>query len=181
MPKRFYTVLQFIRRSATVIAASGWIVGHSAPVLAREVATAVETSASQNLADGATALAVSPWQWIALTFTTVFVAEMGDKTQLATMLMSAREKSPWSIFLGSASALVAASAVSVLLGNWVARAIPAEFLQLLAGASFTTIGLYVLWQELTGRGAAKEITAPPPDEAIDSSMAAEVRSDATEA
>ncbi len=89
-------------------------------------------------------------QWLVIAFTTVFVAEMGDKTQLATMLMSAQGKSPWSIFLGSASALVAASLVSVTLGGWLSAIVPPELLQGIAGVSFILLGIYVLWAELTG-------------------------------
>ncbi|MEO1133782.1 MAG: TMEM165/GDT1 family protein [Cyanobacteria bacterium J06639_1] len=122
-----------------------------APARAADVAEAI---------DNAPLLETStPWQWIALTFATVFVAEMGDKTQLATMLMSAKEKSPWPIFIGSASALVAASAVSVLLGDWLSKLIPPEFMQLAAGGSFVVIGLFVLWQELSGSDDTGE-TAP---------------------
>lgn len=93
---------------------------------------------------------VSIWQWLAIAFTTVFVAEMGDKTQLATMLMSAQGKSPWGIFFGSASALVAASLVSVTLGGWLSTLIPPQLLQAIAGVSFILLGLYVLWAEFTG-------------------------------
>ena len=93
---------------------------------------------------------ISIWQWLAIAFTTVFVAEMGDKTQLATMLMSAQGKSPWGIFFGSASALVAASLVSVTLGGWLSTLIPPQLLQAIAGVSFILLGLYVLWAEFTG-------------------------------
>ncbi|MEO0354877.1 MAG: TMEM165/GDT1 family protein [Cyanobacteria bacterium P01_A01_bin.3] len=89
-------------------------------------------------------------QWLLIAFSTVFVAEMGDKTQLATMLMSAQGKSPWSIFFGSASALVAASLVSVTLGGWLSTLVPPELLQGVAGVSFILLGIYVLWAELTG-------------------------------
>ncbi len=83
-------------------------------------------------------------RWI-LIFSTVFVAEMGDKTQLATLLMSAQSPSPWGIFLGSAGALVVASLLSVLLGEGLAQVIPGDLLQLIAGISFVGIGLYVVW------------------------------------
>ncbi len=92
-------------------------------------------------------------RWI-LIFSTVFVAEMGDKTQLATLLMSAQSPSPWGIFLGSAGALVVASLLSVLLGEGLAQVIPRDLLQLIAGISFVGIGLYVLWD------AQQESTEP---------------------
>ncbi|MEN9225675.1 MAG: TMEM165/GDT1 family protein [Thermostichus sp. HHBFW_bins_43] len=93
----------------------------------------------------------SPSPWL-VTFLTVFVAEMGDKTQLATLLMSAQSRSPWAIFFGSSSALVTASLLSVLLGGGLGQVIPAGWLQWLAGAGFLVIGSYVLWQEWQGDG-----------------------------
>ncbi len=105
----------------------------------------VETSPSTgNLPEGST-----PQLWF-VTFLTVFVAEMGDKTQLATLLMSAQSKSPWAIFFGSASALVTASLLSVVLGGGLGQVIPSGWLQWLAGAGFLVIGVYVLWQEWQG-------------------------------
>ncbi|WP_414334011.1 TMEM165/GDT1 family protein [Synechococcus sp. H55.2] len=92
----------------------------------------------------------SPLQLWLVTFLTVFVAEMGDKTQLATLLMSAQSQSPWAIFFGSASALVAASLLSVVLGEGLGQVIPPGWLQWLAGAGFLVIGGYVLWQEWRG-------------------------------
>ncbi len=92
----------------------------------------------------------------ALTFATVFVAEMGDKTQLATMLMSAQSRSPWAIFLGSASALVTASLISVLLGEGLSQLLPPTTLQILAGSGFVVIGAYVLLMELWGPQDAQE-------------------------
>lgn len=59
------------------------------------------------------------WTVFSSTFLTIFLAEMGDKTQLATLLMSAESKSPWVVFAGSAVALVATSLVGVLIGCWI--------------------------------------------------------------
>ncbi|NJK72124.1 MAG: TMEM165/GDT1 family protein [Synechococcaceae cyanobacterium SM2_3_60] len=95
--------------------------------------------------------------WIGLTFATVFVAEMGDKTQLATVLMSAQGKSPWSIFLGSASALVVASVISVVLGEGLSSVLPPAVLELAAGIGFVGIGLWVLWRQW--RGESNDVEA----------------------
>lgn len=92
----------------------------------------------------------TPVRSMTITFFTVFVAEMGDKTQLATMLMSAQSRSPWAIFLGSAGALVTASLVSVLLGEGLAQVLPPSTLQVLAGLGFVLIGAYVLLMEVWG-------------------------------
>ncbi|HIK21787.1 MAG TPA: TMEM165/GDT1 family protein [Synechococcus sp. M44_DOE_062] len=101
-------------------------------------------SSDSNLPEG------SPLQLWLVTFLTVFVAEMGDKTQLATLLMSAQSQSPWAIFFGSAGALVTASLLSVVLGEGLGQVVPPGWLQWLAGAGFLVIGGYVLWQEWWG-------------------------------
>lgn len=100
--------------------------------------------------------APGPLRSTALTFATVFVAEMGDKTQLATMLMSAQSRSPWAIFFGSASALVTASLISVLLGEGLSQLLPPATLQILAGLGFVVIGAYVLFMELWAPEASQE-------------------------
>ncbi|PSF32257.1 UPF0016 domain-containing protein [Aphanothece hegewaldii CCALA 016] len=59
------------------------------------------------------------WAIFSSTFLTIFFAEMGDKTQLATLLMSAQSKSPWVVFAGSALALISTSLLGVLIGYWI--------------------------------------------------------------
>ena len=76
------------------------------------------------------------------TFSTVFIAELGDKTQLATLLLSAQSGSPWLVFLGAALALICSSLVGVLLGQWLARTLPPERLSV----SYTHLTLpTMLW------------------------------------
>lgn len=78
-------------------------------------------------------------------FLTVFVAEVGDKTQLATMLFAADGKqSPWLVFAASASALVLAAAIGVLVGSQLSRFIAPETLKLIAGIGFIAIGAWTL-------------------------------------
>jgi putative Ca2+/H+ antiporter (TMEM165/GDT1 family) len=55
------------------------------------------------------------------TFITIFLAEMGDKTQLVTLLMSAESQSPWIVFAGSAIALISTSLLGVLIGYWLSK------------------------------------------------------------
>ena len=77
---------------------------------------------------------------------TVFLAEMGDKTQLATLLFSAdRETNKWIVFAGSASALVLAAGVGVLVGAQVERVVRPQMLKLIAGAGFIVIGLWTIF------------------------------------
>ncbi len=88
------------------------------------------------------------WKLVATTFVTIFLAELGDKTQLATMSLAAGGKARWAVFLGSAAALVAASAVAVLAGDVLARTIPPIWIERAAGALFVVLGVALL----AGRG-----------------------------
>lgn len=79
------------------------------------------------------------------TFAAVFVAELGDKTQLATLSMSAGSSSKWMVFAGSALALCATSAIAVLAGGAVSRFISPLWLRRIAGGVFIVLGiLFVL-------------------------------------
>ena len=60
------------------------------------------------------------------TFTTVFLAELGDKTQLATLLLSAQSGQPWLVFSGAALALICSSLVGVLVGRWLSTVMQPE-------------------------------------------------------
>ena len=62
------------------------------------------------------------------TFLTIFLAEMGDKTQLGTLLISAESQSPWVVFCGSAVALIATSLIGVSIGYWIARRLSPQIL-----------------------------------------------------
>ncbi|MEA5508326.1 TMEM165/GDT1 family protein [Crocosphaera sp. UHCC 0190] len=70
------------------------------------------------------------WTVFSSTFLTIFLAEMGDKTQLATLLISAESQSPWVVFLGAAMALIATSLLGVLIGYWIARRLSPKTLDL---------------------------------------------------
>ncbi|GMU63290.1 MAG: hypothetical protein AMXMBFR34_50530 [Myxococcaceae bacterium] len=82
---------------------------------------------------------------VATTFAAVFLAELGDKTQLATLSFSAAGTSRLSVFVGAAAALVATTAIAVLAGEALTRWISPRALQRLAGVSFVVIGGWVLW------------------------------------
>lgn len=78
-------------------------------------------------------------------FVAVFVAELGDKTQLATLLFAAdKDVSKWTVFLGASLALVVASAIGVLAGGMLSQYISEKHLNYLAGAGFVVIGLWTL-------------------------------------
>ena len=83
------------------------------------------------------------WGVFASTFITIFLAELGDKTQVTTMLMSAESQSPLVVFAGAGLALIATSLVGVLLGRWLSTRVSEETLDICAGILllFITIGL----------------------------------------
>lgn len=73
------------------------------------------------------------WGVFLSTFATIFLAELGDKTQVATLLISAESHKPLTVFLGAALALISTSLVGVLLGQWLARRFSPALLDTLAG------------------------------------------------
>ena len=78
-------------------------------------------------------------------FTTVFIAELGDKTQLATLLFAAdKEVSKWTVFVGASLALIVAAGIGVLAGGFVAQYVPEKYLRYAAGVGFIAIGLWTL-------------------------------------
>ena len=78
-------------------------------------------------------------------FAAVFIAELGDKTQLATMLFAAdKEVSKWTVFLGASAALVVATAIGVIAGTLLSEFINEKYLHYLAGAGFILIGAFTL-------------------------------------
>jgi putative Ca2+/H+ antiporter (TMEM165/GDT1 family) len=85
------------------------------------------------------------WKLALTTFGAVFLAELGDKTQLATLAFATSARSRWAVFLGSALALIATSAIAVLAGEAITRAISPRLLKRIAGIAFVAIGLWVLW------------------------------------
>ena len=77
------------------------------------------------------------------TATTVFLAELGDKTQLAALLLSAQSGEPLVVFAGASFALICSSLVGVGLGRWLARLLAPELLERLAGILMVVLGLWL--------------------------------------
>ncbi|HSF76300.1 MAG TPA: TMEM165/GDT1 family protein [Microcoleus sp.] len=88
------------------------------------------------------------WAIFASTFATIFLAEIGDKTQLAILLMTAESRNPWIVFAGAGSALIATSLLGVLLGRWLASRIPPRTLERAAGVILLAISAVLLWEVL---------------------------------
>lgn len=81
----------------------------------------------------------------ATTFITIFLAEIGDKTQLSTLLMSAESHAPWVVFIGSGAALITTSLLGVLLGGWMANRLSPKTVEKSAGMMLLFISLMLFW------------------------------------
>lgn len=84
------------------------------------------------------------------TFITIFLAEIGDKTQLSTLLMSAESHAPWVVFLGSGVALITTSLLGVLLGGWISRKLSPKTVEKSAGVMLLLISLMLIWDVIQG-------------------------------
>ncbi len=88
---------------------------------------------------------------IMIIFSTVFLAELGDKTQLAPLLFASGEKSsPWPVFFAAASALVLSTAIAVALGTTAERYLTMVPLKLMAGLGFIVIGVWTVASHFRG-------------------------------
>jgi len=79
------------------------------------------------------------------TFTTIFIAELGDKTQIATLMLSAESGKPLIVFLGSSLALICSSIVGVLIGKWLSKTITPSKFALFTGALMIIISVYLAY------------------------------------
>ena len=84
------------------------------------------------------------WKICAATFGTMFLAELGDKTQLAAIMMTSRTGRPLSVFLGAVSALTVVTLLAVLVGEGLVRIIPEHFIKNIAAGAFIVIGVLML-------------------------------------
>jgi putative Ca2+/H+ antiporter (TMEM165/GDT1 family) len=84
------------------------------------------------------------WKIFGTAFLTLFLAELGDKTQLAVITMTASTESKVSVFLGASLALVVVTLLGVLVGGVLTQWVPAEWLQRIVAAAFITIGVLML-------------------------------------
>ncbi len=88
------------------------------------------------------------WKIFASAFITLFLAELGDKTQLAVITMTAKTESKLSVFLGASLALIAVTAIGVLLGGVLSEYIPTEWLQRIVATAFIVIGVLMLFGKI---------------------------------
>ncbi len=87
------------------------------------------------------------WNLFGISFITVFLSELGDKSQFAAIALSGTSKSPLGVLLGTAGALIFASLLGVLVGEGVAQILPLRILKGFAAIGFALMGLRLLWPE----------------------------------
>lgn len=84
------------------------------------------------------------WRVFMTTFATIFLAEMGDKTQLAAMTMAAETKKPLTVFVSAALALTCVSALGVAVGGTLGHYLPLDWIRRVAALGFIAIGILIL-------------------------------------
>ena len=84
------------------------------------------------------------WRVFLTTFGVIFLAEMGDKTQLAAMTMAAESKRPWAVFVAAALALTAVSAIGVVAGSVIGNYVSLIWIKRISAVAFIVIGVLIL-------------------------------------
>ncbi|CUS92441.1 TMEM165/GDT1 family protein [Candidatus Kryptonium thompsonii] len=85
------------------------------------------------------------WKVIITTFTAIFLAELGDKTQIAVLTLSAESKKPISVFIGAIVAFGAITLIGALLGDAITRIIPTHIIEKIAALAFIVIGILMFF------------------------------------
>lgn len=89
------------------------------------------------------------WKLVLTTFGMVFLAELGDKTQLLVFALSSQHRAPGSVFLGASLALSLVSLLGAFVGGIVGGYLPTKYVQLGAGTLFVAVGGIVIYRSLT--------------------------------
>ena len=92
------------------------------------------------------------WNLVGVSVITVFVSELGDKSQIAAIALGGSTSSPKAVFLGTASALVLASFLGVLLGEGTAQILPAQIVKGIAAIGFALMAIRLLWPNAESNG-----------------------------
>lgn len=103
------------------------------------------------------------WTLFGSTFLAIFIAELGDKTQIATFAIAGGSSSRWTVFAASALALVATSAIAVLAGAWIGKYVSPVWLKRGAGVIFLAMGILFLLSKNGPPPAEPPTDAPAAD------------------
>ncbi|MBT8762973.1 TMEM165/GDT1 family protein [Desulfohalobiaceae bacterium Ax17] len=82
------------------------------------------------------------------TFGTLFLAELGDKTQLACIMMAAKTQKPWTVFVGSSLALISVSFLGVLFANFICHYISGDLIKKIAASGFVLVGILMFFDKI---------------------------------
>jgi putative Ca2+/H+ antiporter (TMEM165/GDT1 family) len=88
------------------------------------------------------------WQIFVSSFFIIFLAELGDKTQISTFAFASKSKAPLSVFLGASSALILTTVIAVVLGGVIGRIVPEKIIKGVAGTVFIVFGVITLLEVL---------------------------------
>ena len=88
------------------------------------------------------------WKIIMTTFWAIFIAELGDKTQLAAITMTSKTKLPVSVFLGAVLALATVTLIGVVFGDALIRVVPENIIKKAAAVVFIIIGILIFWGKI---------------------------------
>jgi putative Ca2+/H+ antiporter (TMEM165/GDT1 family) len=86
------------------------------------------------------------WKLFGAVFGAVFLAELGDKTQIAALTLSASTQRPYLVFLAASAALIASTALGAAAGSWLGARIDPAWTQRAAGGLFIAMGAWLLWR-----------------------------------
>jgi putative Ca2+/H+ antiporter (TMEM165/GDT1 family) len=106
--------------------------------------TSAETPQTQPIAEQNGKGLAKEMQVFFSTFITIFLAELGDKTQVTTLLMSAESHAPWVVFAGAGTALVATSLIGVMVGHWLSKRVSQRTLEVAAAILLLTVALLLI-------------------------------------
>jgi putative Ca2+/H+ antiporter (TMEM165/GDT1 family) len=84
------------------------------------------------------------WRLALSTFGLILLAELGDKTQMATMLLAAKSEAPFTVFVGAAAALVTSAVLGTVFGEAITRLVPEGYIHMGAGVAFILLGALLL-------------------------------------
>jgi putative Ca2+/H+ antiporter (TMEM165/GDT1 family) len=102
------------------------------------------------------------WRALLSTLGLIFVAELGDKTQLAVVTQTCKHRRPWAVFLGASLALTAVTLIGALGGQLLGQVIPPLLLRIIAAGAFVVMGILIGWEAIrSGANGAGDDACPP--------------------
>ena len=100
------------------------------------------------------------WSLLGLSFSAVFLSELGDKSQIAAIALGSSPKFPQAVFLGTASALLLSSFLGVLIGHGTSQLLPPAMIKTIAATGFLIMGTRLIWLAVHSERTSS-IVSPP--------------------